>query len=88
MLIGLPSAGKSPAIDAALQPLRAAEKPLREAAEAEKKAWSEKAEIAKLAESTWKEAVKAAIKEGQTPPDKPQEADAGPPPSYPALGGQ
>lgn len=85
MLIGLPSAGKSPAIDAALQPLRAAERPLREAADAEKKAWSERAEIAKLAESTWKEAVKAAIKEGQTPPDRPKEADAGPPPHIPRL---
>lgn len=85
MLIGLPSAGKSPAIDAALQPLRAAERPLREAADLEKKAWSERAEIAKLAESTWKEGVKAAIKEGQTPPDRPKEADLGPPPHIPRL---
>lgn len=85
MLIGLPSAGKSPAIDAALQPLRAAERPLREAADAERKAWAEQAEIAKLAESTWKESVKAAIKEGQTPPDRPKEADAGPPPHIPRL---
>ena len=85
MLIGLPSAGKSPAIDAALQPLRAAERPLREAADAERKAWAEKAEIAKLAESTWKEAVKAAIKEGDDPPERPKEADAGPPPHIPRL---
>jgi len=38
MCIGLPSAGKSPAIDAALQPLRKAERPLREAAKAQRKA--------------------------------------------------
>lgn len=85
MLIGLPSAGKSPAIDAALQPLRAAERPLREAAEVEKKAWSERSAIAKLAESTWKEAVKAALKEGQTPPKRPKEAGAGPSPHVPRL---
>jgi hypothetical protein len=85
MCIGLPSAGKSPAIDAALQPLRKAERPLREAAEAERAAWAEKAELAKLAESTWKEAAKAAIKAGETPPDRPKAADAGPPPHVPRL---
>jgi hypothetical protein len=85
MLIGLPSAGKSPAADAALQPLRAAERPLREAAEAERKEWAEKAEIAKLAETTWKEAVKAAIKAGEAQPERPKEADAGPPPHIPRL---
>ncbi|TFL15976.1 DUF3987 domain-containing protein [Jannaschia formosa] len=41
MCIGLPSAGKSPAIDAALQPLRKAERPLREAAKADVTAWAE-----------------------------------------------
>jgi len=39
----------------------------------------------KVSESAWKEAVKAAIKEGDTPPDKPKEADAGPPPHVPRL---
>lgn len=85
MCVGLPSAGKSPAIDAAAQPLRKAERPLREAAEAEVKAWAEKAELAKLAESTWKEAAKAAIKAGDTPPEKPRGCDAGPSPHIPRL---
>lgn len=85
MCIGLPSAGKSPAIDAALQPLRKAERPLREAAEAERKAWAERAELAKLAEQTWKEAAKAAIKAGETPPERPGGCDAGPPPHVPRL---
>jgi len=85
MCIGLPSAGKSPAIDAALQPLRSAERPLREAAEAERAAWAEKAELAKLTEATWKEAAKAAIKAGDTPPDRPKGCDAGPPPHIPRL---
>jgi len=85
MCIGLPSAGKSPAIDAALQPLREAERPLRDAAKVQHKAWAEKAELAKLAEQTWKEAAKAAIKAGDTPPDRPNGCDAGPPPHIPRL---
>ncbi|CAN1520789.1 Protein of unknown function DUF3987) [Paracoccaceae bacterium] len=85
MCIGLPSAGKSPAIDAALQPLREAELPLREAAEAKRKEWAEKAELAKLAEQTWKETAKAAIKAGDTPPERPKGCDAGPPPHIPRL---
>lgn len=85
MCIGLPSAGKSPAIDAALQPLRRAECPLREAAEAELAAWSERAELAKLAETTWKDAARAALKAGETPPARPDGCDAGPPPHIPRL---
>jgi len=85
MCIGLPSAGKSPAIDAALQPLRKAERPLREAAEAQRKAWAEKAELAKLAEQTWKETAKAAIKAGDTPPDRPKGCDIEPAPHVPRL---
>lgn len=85
MCIGLPSAGKSPAIDATLQPLRKAERPLREAARKKLDAWKEKAELAKLAEATWKEAAKAAIKSGETPPDRPTGCDVGPPPHIPRL---
>ena len=85
MCIGLPSAGKSPAIDAALQPLRSAERHLRDAAQSETKAWAEKADLAKLAEATWKEEAKAALKAGETPPDKPQAAYAGPAPHIPRL---
>jgi hypothetical protein len=85
MCIGLPSAGKSPAIDAAIQPLRKAERPLRESAKAELNAWTEKAEIAKLTESAWKEAAKAAIKGGEAAPERPKGCDIGPPPHIPRL---
>lgn len=85
MMIGLPSAGKSPAIDAALQPLRAAEVPLREAAESERKEWAEKAEIAKLAEAAWKQEASGALKAGEQPPEKPSGCEAGPPPHVPRL---
>lgn len=62
-----------------------AERSLRVAAENERKAWEERAELAKLAEAMWKEAAKRAIKCGDTPPARPQEADAGPLPHVPRL---
>jgi hypothetical protein len=85
MCIGLPSAGKSPAIDAAIQPLRKAERPLREEAKKKLVDWTEKAEVAKIKEQTWKEAAKKAIQAGETPPDKPDGCDVGPPPHVPRL---
>ena len=85
MCIGLHSAGKSPAIDAVLQPLRKVERPLRESAEAQHKDWVDKAELAKLVESTWRENAKAAIKAGEIPPERPKGCEAGPPPHIPRL---
>ncbi len=85
MCIGLPSAGKSPAIDAALQPLRKVERPMREAAEDARKSWEEKAELAKITEAQWKQAAKEAIKEGATPPDKPKGCTIEPEPHIPRL---
>jgi hypothetical protein len=85
MCIGLPSAGKSPAIDAVLQPLREAERPLREAAETERAAWAEAAELAKLAEAQWKDAARAAFKADDKAPPRPHACDAGPAPHAPRL---
>ncbi len=85
MCIGLPSAGKSPAMDTVLQPLRKAERILRENAEAESKVWTERAELARLAESAWKEAARVEIKAGEKPPDRPQACDPGPKPHVPRL---
>jgi len=83
--IGQPSAGKSPAIDAMLQPLRAAERPLREAAEKQRAEWSEKAAVAALVESAWKETAKSSIKAGDTPPERPKGCAIGPAPHSPRL---
>jgi hypothetical protein len=85
MAIGLPSAGKSPALDAVLQPLRRVETPLRKAAEAEAKAWAEKAEVAAAAEAAWRKRVQKATEAGKPVPPKPPEADAGPAPHVPRL---
>lgn len=85
MTVGLPSAGKSPAIDAAVAPLRRAEAPLRAAAEAELAAWHERAEVAKLAEATWRDAARAALKTGDEPPSRSDDCDPGPRPHVPRL---
>jgi hypothetical protein len=85
MCIGLPSSGKSPALDAVLQPLRRVEAPLRQAAEAEVKAWDEKAKVARVVEASWQKAVEKAVQAGDPPPPRPPEADPGPAPHVPRL---
>lgn len=85
MCIGLPSAGKSPAVDAAVLPLRNVERELREAEAAKVQAWDIKNDVAKIAEQGWKEAVKAALKNGDTSPEKPKECAIDPAPHMPRL---
>lgn len=84
-IIGNPSAGKSPAIDAVLVPLKRAERAMREAVQADLDAWRDKAEVARLADSAWKESVKAAIKSGDEPPARPDSATVGMEPIMPRL---
>ena len=85
VIVGNPSANKSPALDAVLGPLKQAERRLRAKAQAQVEEWRSKAEVAKLAEAAWKEQVKAAIKEGNEPPERPASADPGPEPFLPRL---
>jgi len=85
MLIGAPSSNKSPGLDAVLAPLKSIERGRRDEAERELAAWSERAEVAKLAESAWREMAKAAVKEDADVPDKPADADPGAKPGMPCL---
>lgn len=85
MCIGNPSAGKSPAIDAVLAPLRRTERPLREAAQADLDAWDKRARLAKLAQAVWEKKAAAALDKGNPPPPMPKEADAGTAPHIPRL---
>ncbi len=62
MLIGAPSSNKSPGLDAVLAPLNELERDMRKTAEADLAKWFERAEVAKIAQSVWKEATKAALK--------------------------
>jgi hypothetical protein len=85
MVIGLPSAGKSPGLDAVLTPLRAVERPLRKAAEAERAEWTQAADLAQTREQAWRETVKKAEKGGKTTPPRPDGLDPGPEPHLPRL---
>lgn len=85
MNIGLPSASKSPAMDAVIQPLRKVERPLRAKADDDLAKWKERADVAALAEKEWKRQAEAALKAGDTPPEKPASCDPGPAPHVPRL---
>ncbi|WP_108813255.1 YfjI family protein [Loktanella sp. Alg231-35] len=80
MLIGDPSSGKSPALDAILDPIKAIDNELSAEYKTARKVWNEKDELAKLVLAQWKIDAKAAIKEGNEQPAKPSGADAGAPP--------
>lgn len=82
ILIGLPSAGKSPALDSILGPLRDLEKAHRKAMQSDMDDWEKQADVAKLAEAVWKSQCKKAIAEGETAPDQPDEMTFSPQP-YP-----
>ena len=64
---------KSPGMDAILTPLKEVERLDRQSVESDLHDWSEKTELAKLRSSTWREQAKAALKEGQDPPEKPND---------------
>ncbi|WP_233499389.1 DUF3987 domain-containing protein [Pararhodobacter sp. CCB-MM2] len=83
--IGTPSMNKSPGLDAVLIPLKSVQDGKRAKAQAALTEWKARAEVAKLVESTWKEAVKAAVKDGAEPPKRPASANPGPEPIMPRL---
>ena len=80
MLIGSPSSNKSPALDALLSPLRELEAVLRAEAANELADWRERQELAKIADATWREQVRAAMKDGGETPERPEAAKPGPEP--------
>lgn len=83
MLVGDPSAGKSPSADAVLGPLTRAEAEAQAAAKPEIERWAERADIAKLAEETWKADVRQALAAGHPAPGKPAAVDPGAKPALP-----
>lgn len=85
MAIGNPSAGKSPGLDAGINPLRKIETAQSRVSQADMNRWDEKAEIAKLAESVWRSQMKAALKEGESPPTKPAEMELPEKPNIPRF---
>ncbi|MEM6623659.1 MAG: DUF3987 domain-containing protein [Pseudomonadota bacterium] len=85
MLIGQPSANKSPALDVITDPLKALQKRVRQAAANEHDEWAERKEAADIALSAWKQSAQKAVKDGEDPPHKPTECDPGPEPHLPLL---
>lgn len=86
--IGNPSMNKSPGLDAVIVPLKEVERAQRDQAHTALTEWRAKAEVARLVESTWKEAVKVALKVGDAPPRRPEAANPGPEPVMPRLATQ
>jgi hypothetical protein len=80
MLVGDPSSGKSPALDAVLDPVKQIDRDLSAQYIKDRNSWQDKDEVAKLVLTKWKADAKAAIAEGDEPPEKPSAADAGAPP--------
>lgn len=80
MLVGDPSAGKSPALDAVMDAVKEIERELAEAYKASRSEWENADEIARLALAAWKTDAKAAMADGGDAPAKPEGADAGRPP--------
>ncbi|MEM9055358.1 MAG: YfjI family protein, partial [Pseudomonadota bacterium] len=74
MLVGDPSAGKSPAMDAVLDAIKDIEQELAETYKREHSEWVDEKEIAELVLSKWKADAKEAVKDGGEVPDKPADA--------------
>lgn len=81
MLVGDPSSGKSPALDAVLDPLIPIEGELNEEYSNEFDKWKAANELAELVEAHWKKEVKAALAQQIEPPAKPPNANCGKPPN-------
>lgn len=75
MLIGDPSSGKSPALDAILDPVKQIDNALSAEYLINRKDWAEKDEVAKLILANWKSDVKKTISDGEAAPPKPVGAE-------------
>lgn len=77
MLVGDPSAGKSPALDVVLNPVAEIEQGFAQDYADLHSQWSEKAEIAALVLKNWKRDAEAQMRDGMAAPARPLEADPG-----------
>lgn len=76
--VGNPSSGKSPGTDPVLNLLRAIEKDMVHGFEEKQREWETANEAASCAREQWEKDVKVAVKNGNTPPIMPTEAEAPP----------
>jgi hypothetical protein len=73
--IGIPSSGKSPAMDSLLNIVANIESEMAAGFSDELRQWRTQREAAKVARALWEADVKAAVNEGVPPPDMPEAAD-------------
>lgn len=84
-LVGLPSSGKSPAIDTVQEPLRKAQHELAKGFDDIRRRWETDKAQAEAKAAVWEQAVKAAAKNGKEPPLMPADAVAPPEPRMPRM---
>lgn len=72
MLVGDPSSGKSPAMDAVLRAVNEIDTQFGKEHLQSWRDWEETAEVAKAAAAVWKQQLKASLEEGVDPPQKPK----------------
>lgn len=75
MLVGEPSAGKSPALDAVMDSVKEIEREFSEDYLKARKAWDGEKELSEFALAQWKAEAKKAVAEGLEPPPKPSAAE-------------
>lgn len=85
VLVGLPSTGKSPAVDTVMETLRVMEADSAEQYSKAVREYEAQREAAKHHEENWQEVVKEAAKAGNNPPPKPAEAIAPEEPARPRI---
>jgi hypothetical protein len=83
--VGNPSSGKSPAIDQALAALSALEERLALGHDEERRTFETNKQIAEASREEWKDRVRAAVKNGDTPPALPAEAEVPTAPERPRV---
>ena len=84
-LVGSPSSGKSPGMDAVFELVRAVEDQMASGFAEKLRQHDTEKEVAEACREAWKSQVKAAIKNGGEPPSMPLEADPPEPPVRPRV---
>ena len=79
-VIGNPSAGKSPALDAIMEPARALEAELNADFPERRREWKAEKLAAELRRAEWEKSVKVALEKGMAPPWMPAECEEPDPP--------
>jgi hypothetical protein len=84
-MVGPPSIGKTPALEAVKRASKELEQDAKPEFEREIREHAAEVEVAAIKEAEWKKAVQEAVKSGQSPPERPDDAVAPPAPLPPRI---